>query len=154
MEANKGSISYSQEISSDNNYIRCKSFFRANILTEYNLNTLIITIIYIEVIASSSTSLPAPLSLSSLLSSSHVTDIFFLTHQSTTYIRTPGIDIGSYEVDGVGPLCIWDTAGQIEFHVTHSMFLGSANAMAVIPYDLRGGHGDVDVSIHKEHFNT
>ena len=27
MEANKGSISYSREISPDNNYIRCKSFF-------------------------------------------------------------------------------------------------------------------------------
>ena len=129
MEASKGSISYSREISSDNNYIRCKSFF----------------------VIASSTSLPSPLLLLALLlSSSHITDIFFLTHQSTTYIRTPGIDIGSYEVDGVGPLCIWDTAGQIEFHVTHSMFLGSENAMAVIPYDLRGGHGDVDVSIHQE----
>ena len=26
------------------------------------------------------------------------------------------------------------------------MFFGSENAMAVIPYDLRGGHEDVDVS--------
>ena len=61
-------------------------------------------------------------------------------------MRTPGIDIGNYEVAGVGPLCIWDTAGQIEFHVTHSMFLGSENAMAVILYDLRGGRVDVNVS--------
>ena len=64
-----------------------------------------------------------------------------------TYILTPGIDIGNYEVVGVGPLCIWDTAGQIEFHVTHSMFLGSENAMAVIAYDLRGGYKEIDVSL-------
>ena len=70
----------------------------------------------------------------------------FRFHQKTTYTPTPGIDIGNYEVAHVGPLCIWDTAGQIEFHVTHSMFLGSENAMAVISYDLRGGYEDVDVS--------
>ncbi|XP_072045771.1 uncharacterized protein [Amphiura filiformis] len=58
------------------------------------------------------------------------------------YIPTPGIDIGTHEVDSVGPLCIWDTAGQIEFHITHSLFLGSENAMAVVVYDLRGGYQD------------
>ena len=67
-----------------------------------------------------------------------------------TYFRTPGINIGNYEVVGVGPLCIWDTAGQIEFHVTHSMFLGSENAMAVIAYDLRGGYQEIDVSLHNQ----
>ncbi|XP_072048644.1 uncharacterized protein [Amphiura filiformis] len=60
----------------------------------------------------------------------------------SAYIPTPGIDIGTYKVDDVGPLCIWDTAGHIEFHITHSLFLGSENAMAVVVYDLRGGYQD------------
>ncbi|XP_072015116.1 uncharacterized protein [Amphiura filiformis] len=58
------------------------------------------------------------------------------------YTPTPGIDIGTYEVDDVGPLCIWDTAGHIEFHITHSLFLGSENAMAVVVCDLQESYQD------------
>ena len=35
-----------------------------------------------------------------------------------------GIDVGTYAIDGIGRLSIWDTAGHIEFHITHGMFLG------------------------------
>ena len=66
------------------------------------------------------------------------------------YTPTPGINIGLYEVEELGELCIWDTAGQTEYHITHSMFLGSENAMAVVVYDLRGGLSNVDVS--EDHF--
>ena len=44
--------------------------------------------------------------------------------------------MGSYDVDGVGRLSIWDAAGHIEYHMTHGMFLGSANSIAVVVYDL------------------
>ena len=63
------------------------------------------------------------------------------------YIPTPGIDIGTFEVKNVGTLCVWDCAGQIEYHVTHGMFLGSENAMGVIAYDIRNGIADVEVRI-------
>ena len=41
------------------------------------------------------------------------------------YLYTPtlGIDVGTYAVDGIGRLSIWDTTGHIEFHMTHGMFL-------------------------------
>ena len=44
--------------------------------------------------------------------------------------------MGSYDVNGVGQLSIWDAAGQIEYHMTHGMFLGSAYSIAVVVYDL------------------
>ena len=56
---------------------------------------------------------------------------------SHSYIPTPGIDMGSYEVDGVGRLSIWDAAGHIEYHMTHGMFLGSRYSIAAVVYDLQ-----------------
>ena len=62
------------------------------------------------------------------------------------YVPTPGIDIGTYNVKNVGPVCIWDTAGHLEYHITHSLFLGTENGMAVVVYDLTDGYEQVDVS--------
>ena len=34
------------------------------------------------------------------------------------------IYVETYDIEGVGCVCIWDAVGQIEFHITHGMFLG------------------------------
>ena len=60
--------------------------------------------------------------------------------ESHSYIPTPGIDVGSYDVDGVGRLSIWDAAGHIEYHMTHGMFLGSRYSIAAVVYDLQEEH--------------
>ena len=61
------------------------------------------------------------------------------------YIPTPGIDVGTYNINRVGRLSIWDAAGHIEFHFTHGLFLASRNSMAVVVYNLK--HDDaVEVS--------
>ena len=33
--------------------------------------------------------------------------------------------MGTYDVNDVGRLSLWDATGQIEYHVTHRKFLGS-----------------------------
>ncbi|XP_072046623.1 death-associated protein kinase dapk-1-like [Amphiura filiformis] len=59
------------------------------------------------------------------------------TKQMHAYIPTPGIDVGTYEIEDVGTLSIWDAAGHIEYHVTHGMFLGSQNSLVVLVYNLK-----------------
>ena len=34
-------------------------------------------------------------------------------------------DIGTYDVNDVSKLSLWEATGHIEYHVTHSKFLGS-----------------------------
>ena len=66
----------------------------------------------------------------------------FLTPQkpvegdTVDYIRTPGIDVTKKSVKGVGQFRIWDCAGQIEYSVTHGMFLGSSQSGFVVLYDI------------------
>ncbi|XP_072044524.1 uncharacterized protein [Amphiura filiformis] len=55
---------------------------------------------------------------------------------SNEYIRTAGIDVSQHSVDEAGKFSIWDYAGQEEFHVTHSMFLGGENSIFLVMYDL------------------
>ncbi len=57
--------------------------------------------------------------------------------QDQPHIATPGIDVGTYDIDDIGRLSIWDAAGQVEYHVTHGMFLGSKNSVAVVVYNLK-----------------
>ncbi|XP_072043046.1 uncharacterized protein [Amphiura filiformis] len=52
------------------------------------------------------------------------------------YTRTPGIEVGRESVRGVGEFIVWDCAGQIEYSVTHGMFLGSAQSIFVVIYNL------------------
>ena len=52
------------------------------------------------------------------------------------YTPTPGIDVGTYAVDGIGSLSIWDAAGHIEYHMTHGMFLGGKYSIVTVVYDL------------------
>ncbi|XP_072044415.1 death-associated protein kinase dapk-1-like [Amphiura filiformis] len=52
------------------------------------------------------------------------------------YERTPGIDVSRETVEGAGTFLIWDCAGQVEYSVTHGMFMGSAQSIFVVIYNL------------------
>ena len=53
------------------------------------------------------------------------------------YTQTPGIEVGKQSVRGAGQFVFWDCAGQMEYSVTHGMFLGSGQSIFVVIYDLR-----------------
>ncbi|XP_077996865.1 uncharacterized protein LOC144450164 isoform X2 [Glandiceps talaboti] len=52
------------------------------------------------------------------------------------YVLTPGIDVSSADLPGVGKMCVLDYAGQSEFYITHSMFLGARNAVFAIVFEI------------------
>ena len=57
--------------------------------------------------------------------------------ESEEYTRTPGIDVTKESVKGVGQLRLWDCAGQLEYSVTHGMFLGSGQSLFIVAYNLQ-----------------
>ncbi|XP_072044492.1 uncharacterized protein [Amphiura filiformis] len=54
----------------------------------------------------------------------------------SSYIPTPGITVERKPVGTAGQFSVWDCAGQMEYHVTHGMFLGAQNAIILVVYDL------------------
>ncbi|XP_072044494.1 death-associated protein kinase 1-like isoform X2 [Amphiura filiformis] len=53
------------------------------------------------------------------------------------YTPTPGIAVERKLVGPTGQLVsVWDCAGQMEYRVTHGMFLGAQNAIFLVVYDL------------------
>jgi death-associated protein kinase len=51
--------------------------------------------------------------------------------------RTPGIDVENINIPGVGLMSIWDFAGHMQYYVSHSLFLGSVNAIFCIVTSLQ-----------------
>ncbi|XP_072020237.1 death-associated protein kinase dapk-1-like [Amphiura filiformis] len=49
---------------------------------------------------------------------------------------TPGINVVKTKVQGAGEFLIWDLAGQVEYAITHGMFLGVDQCLFVVVYDL------------------
>ena len=49
---------------------------------------------------------------------------------------TPGVDIGTFHVPGVGEVSLWDFAGQAEYAVTHSMFMDAENTVFIVLYNI------------------
>ncbi|XP_078594969.1 uncharacterized protein LOC144872550 [Branchiostoma floridae x Branchiostoma japonicum] len=49
---------------------------------------------------------------------------------------TPGVDIGTFHVPGVGEVSVWDFAGQAEYAVTHNMFMDAENTVFVVLYNI------------------
>ncbi|XP_072041095.1 rho-related GTP-binding protein RhoU-like [Amphiura filiformis] len=47
---------------------------------------------------------------------------------------TPGIKVKGKTITGAGSFMIWDTAGQVEFHITHAMLLGTGRGVFVVVY--------------------
>ncbi|XP_078594977.1 uncharacterized protein LOC144872558 isoform X2 [Branchiostoma floridae x Branchiostoma japonicum] len=54
------------------------------------------------------------------------------------YDPTPGVDIGTFHVPGVGEVSVWDFAGQSEYAVTHSMFMDAENTVFIVLYNIMG----------------
>ncbi|XP_078594476.1 uncharacterized protein LOC144872292 [Branchiostoma floridae x Branchiostoma japonicum] len=52
------------------------------------------------------------------------------------YDPTPGVDIGTFHVPGVGEVSLWDFAGQTEYAVTHSMFMDAENTVFIVLYNI------------------
>ncbi|XP_035677307.1 death-associated protein kinase 1-like [Branchiostoma floridae] len=52
------------------------------------------------------------------------------------YNPTPGVDIGTFHVPGVGEVSVWDFAGQAEYAVTHSMFMDAENTVFIVLYNI------------------
>ena len=63
------------------------------------------------------------------------------------YIPTQGIDITKQAIGDAGIFRIWDCAGHVEYHVSHSMFLGAENSVFIIVYNLTKEQHEKDVSI-------
>ena len=70
------------------------------------------------------------------------------------YIPTQGIDITKQAIGDAGVFRIWDCAGHVEFHVSHSMFLGAENSIFIVVYNLTKELHDKDVSSSKKNCLT
>ena len=49
---------------------------------------------------------------------------------------TPGVDIGTFHIPGVGEVSVWDFAGQSEYAVTHNMFMDAENTVFIVLYNI------------------
>ncbi|XP_078689232.1 death-associated protein kinase 1-like [Branchiostoma floridae x Branchiostoma belcheri] len=49
---------------------------------------------------------------------------------------TPGVDVGTFHIPGVGEVSLWDFAGQSEYAVTHSMFMDAENTIFIVLYNI------------------
>ncbi|KAI8485276.1 hypothetical protein Bbelb_370230 [Branchiostoma belcheri] len=49
---------------------------------------------------------------------------------------TPGVDVGTFHIPGVGEVSLWDFAGQSEYAVTHSMFMDAENTISIVLYNI------------------
>ncbi|XP_066283218.1 death-associated protein kinase 1-like [Branchiostoma lanceolatum] len=58
------------------------------------------------------------------------------TSDEEPYDPTPGVDIGTFHVPGVGEVNVWDFAGQSEYAVTHSMFMDAENTVFIVVYNI------------------
>ncbi|XP_070546715.1 serine/threonine-protein phosphatase 6 regulatory ankyrin repeat subunit B-like isoform X2 [Ptychodera flava] len=52
------------------------------------------------------------------------------------YEHTPGIDVGKVHISKVGKFSMWDFAGQVEYYVTHNMFLRAESAVFLLHFDI------------------
>eukprot|EP00058_Branchiostoma_floridae_P027488 XP_002612979.1 hypothetical protein BRAFLDRAFT_74764 [Branchiostoma floridae] len=49
---------------------------------------------------------------------------------------TPGVNVGTTNIPGVGEVSVWDFAGQSEYAVTHSMFMDAENTVFIVMYNI------------------
>ncbi|XP_070581720.1 death-associated protein kinase 1-like isoform X2 [Ptychodera flava] len=52
------------------------------------------------------------------------------------YVRTPGIDVDKVHIYKVGTFSVWDFAGQVEYYITHNMFLRAENAIFLLLFNI------------------
>ncbi|XP_078594817.1 death-associated protein kinase 1-like [Branchiostoma floridae x Branchiostoma japonicum] len=61
---------------------------------------------------------------------------------------TPGVDIGTFHVPGVGEVSVWDFAGQAEYAVTHSMFMDAENTVFIVLYNITDDSETQEQQVH------
>ncbi|CAH1270821.1 DAPK1 [Branchiostoma lanceolatum] len=61
---------------------------------------------------------------------------------------TPGVDVGTYHVPGVGEVSLWDFAGQAEYAVTHSMFMDAENTVFIVLYNIKDDSDTQEQEVH------
>ncbi|CAH1270762.1 DAPK1 [Branchiostoma lanceolatum] len=61
---------------------------------------------------------------------------------------TPGVDVGTFHVPGVGEVSLWDFAGQAEYAVTHSMFMDAENTVFIVLYNIMDDSETQEQEVH------
>ncbi|XP_078594441.1 uncharacterized protein LOC144872258 [Branchiostoma floridae x Branchiostoma japonicum] len=61
---------------------------------------------------------------------------------------TPGVDIGTFHVPGVGEVSVWDFAGQAEYAVTHNMFMDAENTVFIVLYNITDSENIQEKQVH------
>eukprot|EP00058_Branchiostoma_floridae_P002023 XP_002587511.1 hypothetical protein BRAFLDRAFT_99404 [Branchiostoma floridae] len=61
---------------------------------------------------------------------------------------TPGVDVGTFHIPGVGEVSLWDFAGQAEYAVTHSMFMGAENTVFIVLYNIMDDSEEQERQVH------
>ncbi|KAI8496897.1 Unconventional myosin-XVI [Branchiostoma belcheri] len=59
-----------------------------------------------------------------------------LTPDNRPHEPTPGVNVGTAYIPGVGQVSVWDFAGQPEYAVTHSMFMDAENTIFIVLYNI------------------
>ncbi|KAI8514592.1 Unconventional myosin-XVI [Branchiostoma belcheri] len=62
---------------------------------------------------------------------------------------TPGVNVGTTNIPGVGQVSVWDFAGQSEYAVTHSMFMDAENTIFIVLYSIMD---DINTQKKKVHW--
>ncbi|XP_035677358.1 death-associated protein kinase 1-like [Branchiostoma floridae] len=64
------------------------------------------------------------------------------------YDPTPGVDIETFPIPGVGEVSLWDFAGQAEYAVTHNMFMNSENTVFIVLYNIMDKSETQEKQVH------
>ncbi|XP_078608088.1 death-associated protein kinase 1-like [Branchiostoma floridae x Branchiostoma japonicum] len=68
--------------------------------------------------------------------------------QEEPHDPTPGVDVGTFDIPGVGEVSLWDFAGQAEYAVTHSMFMDAENTVFIVLYNIMNGNEEQERQVH------
>ncbi|KAI8498599.1 Unconventional myosin-XVI [Branchiostoma belcheri] len=60
----------------------------------------------------------------------------WMTPGSRPHEPTPGVNVATVNIPGVGQVSVWDFAGQSEYAVTHSMFMDAENTIFIVLYNI------------------
>ncbi|KAI8503856.1 Unconventional myosin-XVI [Branchiostoma belcheri] len=59
-----------------------------------------------------------------------------MTPDDQPHEPTPGVNVETTNIPGVGQVSVWDFAGQSEYAVTHSMFMDAENTIFIVLYNI------------------
>ncbi|XP_078608087.1 death-associated protein kinase 1-like [Branchiostoma floridae x Branchiostoma japonicum] len=68
--------------------------------------------------------------------------------QEEPHDPTPGVDVGTFHIPGVGEVSLWDFAGQAEYAVTHSMFMDAENTVSIVLYNIMDDSVEQERQLH------